>query len=453
MGKARLAALLVLALHGVARAGDHYEIKSFRWEEDYSYLARSAHEPSALESLKFVALSPARDMWLTLGADTRVRADLIENSAFSLRPGGDYQTLTTRLLFHTDWHLAPATRVFLQLGYHDENGRRPRARSFDEGGIDVEQAFVDVGLVDGWRVRAGRQELPLGNQRLADVREGGNIRRSFDGVRVDGTIGAASLIGFAVSPILNADGDFDDAPADGEAVYGLYASAPIAIGSTADIFWLQREKPNAVFSAGTADDTRATVGGRFSGTVGGWDYDLEAIYQFGSFGDDNVRAYAASLDLGWKAKAWGWQPRFGVRLDLGSGDRQTGDGELNTFDGPYPNFSYLSATSAYWPGNAWSVFPLLTVTPDETLTYYLGAQYMARLETADGFYYQPQTPIALPGTTAHGVMTQAYTRLRWQPTQHWSLTATAIYQAAGLATNAAGGEDTVIGSTSIAWRF
>ena len=453
MGYARWGAVLALACGGAAQASDRYDIKSFRWDEDYSYLARPAHAVEGLEALKFIALDDARDMWLTLGGDLRLRADVVENSAFSLRPGGDYETVTTRLLFHTDWHFAPSTRVFVQLGFHDENGRRPRARTFDEGGIDLQQAFFDLGVADGWRVRVGRQELPLGNQRLSDAREGGNIRRSFDGARVDGRIGAVSLTGFAASPVLNKDGNFDDAPTDGESFYGLYASLPVGGAGAMDLFWLEREKPNSVFAAGTADDTRATVGGRLSGALGAWDYDFEALYQFGTFGSDEVRAYAASADFGWKAKTWAWQPRFSVRFDLGSGDQQAGDGELNSFDGPYPNFSYLSATSAYWPGNAWAVFPLLTATPDETLTYYLGAQYMALLETSDAFYYQPQSPIALPGTLAHGVMTQVYTRLRWQPDQHWSLSATAIYQAAGIATNEAGGQDTVIGSTSVSWRF
>lgn len=142
-----------------------------------------------------------------------------------------------------------------------------------------------------------------------------------------------------------------------------------------------------------------------------------------------------------------------MRADLGSGDTRPGDGVLGTFDAPYPNFSYLSSTSAYWPGNAWSLFPLLTAAPTGTTTFYLGAQYMARLSTADAFYYQPQTPFALPGTEAHGVMTQIYSRLKWQPDQHWSLSATMIYQATGTATHAIGGEDVVIGSTSADWRF
>ena len=93
MGRAVWAAALALSL-SAAQAGE-YTIKSFRWDEDYSYLA--THAPADdFEALKFIALDDAHDAWLTLGADTRLRADLIENGSFSLRPGGDYTTVTTR---------------------------------------------------------------------------------------------------------------------------------------------------------------------------------------------------------------------------------------------------------------------------------------------------------------------------------------------------------------------
>lgn len=451
MGRAVWAAALALSLS--AAQADEYTIKSFRWDEDYSYLATRA-PADHLEALKFIALDGSRDAWLTLGADLRLRADLIENGSFSLRPGGDYTTTTTRVLFYTDWHFDDSLRAFVQLGFHDENGRRPRARSFDEGAIDLQQAFADLDLTDDVRVRVGRQELPLGNQRLSDVREGGNIRRSFDGLRVDAKFDDVKLTVFAASPVANGQEDFDDEATQGEAFYGLYLTSPLVwIGGSVDAFWLVREKPNSVFAAGVGDDVRSSVGGRLFGASGNWDYDLEALWQFGTFGADDVRAYGASVDIGWKAAQLPWKPRFGVRFDLARGDQRPGDGELQTFDAPYPNFSYLSASSAYWPGNAWSLFPLMTATPRDDLTFYLGAQYMARLEAADAFYYQPQIPIALPGTDAHSVMTQIYTRLRWEPTLHWVVSATAIYQAAGVATNDAGGEDTLIGSTSVAWRF
>ncbi len=454
MGRAALAAVvLAFVLGGAAGAAD-YQIKLFRWEEDYSYLAAASRPLEGLEQIKFIPLRDDKSVWLTLGGEIRLRADNIENGSFSLRPGGDYVTTTTRLLFLTDWHFGRDVRAFIQFGYHDEFGRKPATRSFDEGLLDLQQGFIDWSIADNARVRIGRQELPLGSQRLSEVREGGNIRRSFDGARLDLKFGATDVIAFWTEPVLNHEGYFDDRPTPGDAFYGVYTTTPFpALASSVDVYYLARDKAASTFASGTAEETRSTIGVRIDGTKANWDWDSQLLAQWGSFGSEDIRAYAATIDVGWTARSWPWVPRFSLRADLGSGDDRRGDGELGTFDAPFPNFSYLSTTSAYWPGNAWSLFPLLTAAPTATTTFYLGAQYMARLSTGDAFYYQPQVPIPLPGTQAHGVMTQAYGRLKWQPDQHWSMSATMIYQAAGTATNEAGGEDVFIGSANVTWKF
>lgn len=454
MGRAALAAVALAFVLGGAAGATEYQIKSFRWEEDYSSLADASRPLEGLEQLKFIPLNGDNTWWLTLGGEIRLRSDNIQNGSFSLRPGGDYATTTTRLLFLTDWHFGRDVRAFIQVGYHDEAGRKPTTRSFDEGLFDLQQGFVDWTIVDAARLRAGRQELPLGNQRLSDAREGGNIRRSFDGARLDLKLDTTDVVVFWTQPVLNRQGDFDDRPTPGDAFYGVYATIPFpALASGVDLYVMTRDKAASTFASGTAEESRATIGARIDGSKAAWDWDSQILAQCGSFGSEDIRAYAATIDAGWTARSWPWAPRFSLRADIGSGDARKGDGELGTFDAPFPNFSYLSPTNAYWPGNAWSLFPLVTAVPSHSTTFYLGAQYMARLSTGDAFYYQPQVPIALPGTEAHGVMTQVYSRVKWQPDQHWSMSATMIYQAAGTATNEAGGEDVFIGSASASWKF
>ena len=251
MGRAAGAAALAFVLTGAADAGD-YPIKSVRWQENYSYLALATRTPEGLEALKFIALSDDRNSWLTLGGEIRARVDDIQNAAFSLRPGGDYVSTTTRLLFLTDWHLGAHARVVRQLGSHDEAGRKPAARSFDEAA----------------RIRIGRQELPLGNQRLSEIREGGNIRRSLDGLRFDAKLASVDVIAFWTRPVLNREGAFDDRAVDGDAFYGVYAVMPsAALAGDIDLYCLTREKAASTFATGTARETRSTLGARFSGSA------------------------------------------------------------------------------------------------------------------------------------------------------------------------------------------
>ena len=66
--------------------------------------------------------------------------------------------------------------------------------------------FLDIcsGGERNWiAFRAGRQELNYGSGRLVSVRQGPNVRQSFDGFKVMSKIGSWHVDGFAVRP------DFD----------------------------------------------------------------------------------------------------------------------------------------------------------------------------------------------------------------------------------------------------
>ncbi|MBI3678006.1 MAG: alginate export family protein [Proteobacteria bacterium] len=437
-----------------AFASDRYTIKQVRWEEDYSYLAAPDAKPRGLERLKYIPLSADGTFWLSLGGEIKNRLDVIDNAQFALRSQATYTVYQLRTLLHGDLHIAKWFRVFAQFGYFDEKGRKPAPRSYDISAVDLQQGFADVSPASFARLRIGRQELPLGDLRLSDLRDGYNIRRSFDAARADLQITNLQLTGFWGQPVLNRKGLFDDRAAKGESFYGVYATlAGPALWASVDAYWLVRVKPNAVFSDGTARERRDTFGARVYGALGGWDYNVQGLVQTGRFGTGRILAYAATSDIGWTATAWPWTPRLGVRADFGSGDLKRGDNVLNSFDAPYPNTSYLSLTSAYWPGNAWSLSAIGVAKPDDKTTVYLGAQYMARASTQDGFYYGPESPISLAGSGARGLMTEVYSRVRWEPTLHWTLSGTMLYQFAGTATRAVGGKNVAIGSMSVDWRF
>lgn len=459
-GRGALAALIlaipILAIEaGAALAADPFEARSVRWEEDYAWMAK-APPPGALgERLKFVPLAEDRSAWLSLGGELRQREDLIRDSQVGLSAHPDYDTAMTRVYLHADARLGPALRVFGQLSWADEGGRRGADRSFDESGIDVQQLFVDLTAPSGVRLRLGRQELPLGDQRLSEVRETYDLRRSFDAVRLDAPLPAdGTLTAFSARPVLNHPGALDDRDQPGETFQGLWAAWPrAAFGGGLDLLWLERRRAASVFTEGTAKERRETFGLRAHGVRGAFDYNLYALTQVGRFGPADIRAWAASADLGWTVRDLAWEPRLSLRADVASGDGRKGDGEMGSFDAPYPNTSYLSTNSAYWPGNAWSLFPLVTLKPSPEMTLFLGAQTMSRMSKADGFYYSPQSPLALP--TGHGqvMMRQVYGRVRYEPRRDWVLTATVIRQFAGDPVLARGGRDSSIVSLAVGWKF
>ena len=451
-GKLRflLAGLLALGAAWPAVA-DPFEPKSHRWEEDYAWMA-AAPEPAALsERIKFVPLDADRTAWLTLGGELRQRVDIVRDSQIGLSAFPDAVSATTRGYLHADAHLGDRVRVFGQLSWADEGGRKGPDRSFDESAPDLQQLFADLQVTDAARLRIGRQELPLGDQRLSEVRETYNLRRSFDAVRVDlEAPGGVTLTAFDARLVVNRPDAFDDRDQPGETFRGLYAAVK---SPGLDLFWLERRRRASTYAEGTAAERRETFGARLHGERDAFDYNLYAVGQTGRFGAGDIRAWALSADLGWTFRDAPWQPRLSLRADAASGDGRKGDGRMETFDAPYPNTSYLSTNSAYWPGNAWSLFPLLTTRPREDLTVYVGAQSMSRMSKADGFYYSAQNPLALP--TGHGqvMMRQVYARAKWEPRRGLTFSATVIRQFAGNAARARGGRDGSIVSLAADWKF
>ena len=74
--------------------------------------------------------------------------------------------------------------MYGELGLHRDLGKGEAPAITDRDGLDAQVLFVDVTPAEHWRLRLGRQELSFNpTQRFVSVREGPNIRQSFDGAR------------------------------------------------------------------------------------------------------------------------------------------------------------------------------------------------------------------------------------------------------------------------------
>src|SRR6266699_109474 len=75
-----------------------------------------------------------------------------------------------RYMIHADAHIGENFRVFTQFKSGLEDGRNGGPRPTDRDAFDVHQLFADVRLPfaeeDSLTLRAGRQELSFGTQRL-----------------------------------------------------------------------------------------------------------------------------------------------------------------------------------------------------------------------------------------------------------------------------------------------
>jgi hypothetical protein len=197
----------------------------------------------------------------------------------------------------------------------------------DEDQLDLHQAFLDLrgplGEASALTPRAGRQEPAYGASRLVDPREGLNVRSSFDGLRTILGAGGWSVEAFATRPVETNRYVVDDSTDAAVAFWGVYSVRPRlgrGLGNL-DLYYLGLDRTRALFDQGTHHETRHSGGVRWWGRGGAWDYDVEAVYQWGRFGPGAIQAWALASDVGVRLDTVTWQPRLGLRANIASGDR------------------------------------------------------------------------------------------------------------------------------------
>jgi len=206
--------------------------------------------------------------------------------------------------------------------------------------LDLRLAHLDVGAFERGRigVRAGRQELTFGDQRLVGHGNWLNTARSFDGVRgvfrhktlrVDAF--AASVVAIQMDEVNHSGG--------GNFLYG--ADAPLAVlpnGGVIEPYVFVRTTENLPTETGSSGDlTSSTAGVRIGGKLSPIiDYNVEAAIQRGSLGSDSIAAWAGHAVMGRTIAAGSKSYRVFGEYNFASGDEMPGDGARGTFDQLYP---------------------------------------------------------------------------------------------------------------------
>lgn len=427
---------------------------------DYSFLRSPAEHTDALDDVKYIPFSRDGDTYLSLSGEARLRYDdFSKNPAFGLSSlcADDY--VFTRVTLGADLHLGPHVRVFAQLGYTSVDGKRATLSPTDESSADWQQGFIELKTAVSENTdlvgRFGRQEVILGSQRLVALRDGPNLRQSFDGTRLVMKAPAYEVTAFALRPVQPERQDFDDASDRSQDFYGIYATFPIRkTGAFLDAYALRLFRKDAIFAQGRANERRDSLGVRLWGTKARVDYNFEALYQSGAFGAKVIRAWTFASDTGYTATDLPWSPRIGLKADIASGDKDGRDNALNTFNALFPKGGYFTENGLIGPSNIVDLQPGVTFNPSPKLNIVLSAVILWRDTTADAIYRQPYLPIAgTAGTPGRYTGTQYYVSPSWQISNHLLLSGTYVHFAVGDAIKAVGGGDSDFASAWLTYRF
>jgi Alginate export len=398
-----------------------------REDDDWSFLADPARRQDSWDPLKYIPLREGRSDWfLSVGGEVREVWEQIGNDNWGqqhLMNG----YLNERYMLHFDFHFGNHVRTFVELKSGLNSYRAGGPRPIDEKKLDFQAAFVEVGTGSdrNWiKFRAGRQEMEYGSGRLIDVREGPNVRLSFDGFKVKTGIGRWQIDGFAMRPDLDKPGFFDNAPNHAVGFWGVYGVRPLGKSITLDTYYLGINRKSATFNREMGQEVRHSIGARLSRPIAqtnsGWDFDNEAVWQFGSFGSANIRAWTVASETGYRFPAIPLKPRFSVKADVSSGDDPRTN-TLGTFNPLFPKGNYFGVLATTGPGpiNFIDVHPRLEATLPHDVTASFDWIFQWRESLRDGVYSVPGFVIIPAGKSdARFVGQRPGTEVRWQVNRH-----------------------------------
>jgi hypothetical protein len=259
---------------------------------DWRYLEKPDNQEHDLfDPLKRIHIG---DHWLfTTGGDFRIR---YMNEVGSRLTG----TNNTYYLYRT--------RVYGDLWYEDRfrvYAEFLDAHSFRQDlaplPIDIDRSdmlnlFIDFKIAElacaPIYVRAGRQELLYGSQRLISTLDWANTRRTFQGVKAFRHGDKLDVDAFAVQPVIPNPSHFDSA--DNNQVFaGLWGTYRPKDGRSIDLYYLMLDNTNNTptrLGIPAGPYNVHTIGARHAGAQCGWLWDAEGAYQFGDRRGQSINA-------------------------------------------------------------------------------------------------------------------------------------------------------------------
>lgn len=384
-------------------------IRLMRYDEDYSVLKDSSR--TFYNRIKFIPVSSDQKAYLTLGGEIRyeyggkINEDWIKDQGFN-------SSFLQRYSAYADLHTGKYLRLFAQVNSALEDGSKYGASPVDEDQLAVQNLFVEAALVKtetkSLGLRVGRQEINYGSGRLISVREGTTVRQYFTGAKLMYAIPRFSVDAFVMQADDVRPGVFDNKPSHQANLWGAYSNLNIEKGGNFDFYYLGIRRDGAEFEEGQEKEVRHTVATRYWKSGGGFIYNLEAAYQFGKFGQGNISAWTAAIDIGYTFERVKFKPSLNLRNDYISGDQKAGDGKLQTFNPLYPKGGYFGFNPLIGPSNLIDLHPYLTLSITDKLSMQADVVLNWRYSKGDGIYRPSGNFNTAGSSSAHSFIGTTY---------------------------------------------
>jgi hypothetical protein len=368
--------------------------------------------------------------------------------------------LQQRFMLHADLRVNKFLRVFAQLNSCHANGKNTISSQVDRDDLGIMQAFADFQFKVPYPVqlRLGRQEFFMGQERLLGLRDGPTVRQTFDGARLTMELPEVTGTFFLVQPVYYNVGIFDNSRRRKEYILAGYLSVTLNHNTLLDIYYFGVKFHQSNYANETADEYRHSTGLRLSKGKGPFTYDAEFTWQFGQFGNRDIRAWHLSSLFAYRWQELPWHPRLFIREALYSGDRKQSDGVMNTFR-PVSTKSPVHDLVQVGSANLALISPEAELVLSGKLTFTLRYLAVWRLSTNDGIY-PPDVRRVIRETDMPGEKRgKAFTRgtiveFSYTPDKHINiLVYGGIFKAEAYIRNTGGGRNMESFSVRAAYKF
>lgn len=270
-------------------------IKFNRWQEEWSALADPKVPREPFDDLKYIPLSSQDPKtYLSLGANLRERFEANDAAGFGVGSNKQADYVISRLEVHSD-------------------------------------------------LRIGRQQIGFDLQRFVSVRDGPNVRQSYDAAWLDYEVDRWRFISFYSHPVQDRDlRPFDDYSNDRLNYGGFRMERQLMSAAQVSVYFSRFTQDGVRFPSVSGNESRDIVDVHFSGKHAAIDWDVEGMTQSGQLGGEPIHAWAFGSLLGYTFMEIPWRPRAGLQFDAASGDKSPTDHELNTFNPLFPNGYYVT---------------------------------------------------------------------------------------------------------------
>ena len=436
-----------------------------RAEEEYSFLASDSFAQNGLlQQLKFISLNEGQTSYVSFGFNLRHQYEAFVNNNWGAGPQDRSGWWLQRYMAHADLRFGRRVRFFGQTrtGLFLLNEVAPNPTQRDD--FDIHQAFASFLVIDRpdnqLDVRVGRQELWYGARRMISIREGPNVRQSFDVVKAIWTPRGRWRFEALYGQFVPASfGVLDNERATDQEIWLGYATHT-GERYNLDAYYIGNRFATTAFDEATTDgvgtgEMRHSLGVRWWNEVGKLQWNNEAVYQFGRYHTGRIAAWTVSVDLSYRLPGK-LEPQIGFRTEVISGDRQRGDGDLQTFNALYPRGAYFGLIALIGPANLIDVHPIYRMALSERISLLVDYDLFWRHSLNDGVYGPNVALIrSAEGTSSRFIGHQPGFEVAWAISRYVEWTVEGSYFVTGrFFTETGSGDENVLHLlTQLSFRF